>query len=79
MSCCLSLLRPLAGDILPPRLKARPFQAFDIAVLWNKPGNQATVHAEITETTLHAVLAILDPGQDGYHDTSTDQPAPRGI
>jgi hypothetical protein len=44
---------PLAGDVLPdlpPRLKARLFQVFDIAVLWNKPGSQATVRAEITET-----------------------------
>jgi hypothetical protein len=72
---------PLAGDVLPdlpPRLKARLFQAFDIAVLWNKPASQATVHAEITDTTLQAVLAILNPAQDGYHDTSTDQPAPMG-
>jgi site-specific DNA recombinase len=72
---------PLAGDVLPdlpPRLKARLFQAFDIAVLWNKPGGQATVRAEITETTLHAVPGILDPSQDGYDDTGTSQPAPMG-
>ena len=65
---------PLAGDVLPalpPRLKARLFQAFDIAVLWNQPGSQATVHAEITETTLRAVLAILDPAR-----TATTTPAP---
>jgi hypothetical protein len=73
---------PLAGDVvpdLPPRLKARLFQAFDIAVLWNKPGSQATVRAEITETTLQAVPGILDPSQDGYHDTGTGQPSPWGI
>ena len=72
---------PLAGDVLPdlpPRLKARLFQAFDIAVLWNKPGSQATVRAEITETTLQAVPGILDPSQDGYDDTGTSQPAPMG-
>ncbi|MDQ2814555.1 MAG: hypothetical protein M3Z75_22505 [Actinomycetota bacterium] len=72
---------PLAGNILPalpPQLKARLFQAFDIAVLWNKPGQQATVRAEITETTLHAVPGILNPSQDGYHDTSPDEPAPMG-
>ena len=37
---------PLAGDILPglpPDLKARLLEAFDIQVLWNKPGRQATV------------------------------------
>ena len=68
---------PLAGDVLPalpPRLKAHLFQAFDIAVLWNKPASQATVHAEITDTTLPAVLAILNPAQDGYHDTATAEP-----
>jgi site-specific DNA recombinase len=68
---------PLAGDILPglpPRLKARLFAAFDLSVLWNKPGQQATVHAEITDTTLQALPGILDPTQDGYHDTDPDQP-----
>ena len=44
--------------------------AFDIQVLWNKPGCQATVHAEITDATLKALPAILNPGQDGYDDTS---------
>jgi hypothetical protein len=47
-------------------------------VLWNKPGSQATVRAEITETTLQAVPAILNPSQDGYHDTGTGQPALTG-
>ena len=68
---------PLAGDILPglpPDLKARLFEAFDIQILWNKPGRQATVHAEITDATLQALPAILNPGQDGYDDTS-EQPA----
>jgi site-specific DNA recombinase len=34
---------PLAGDILPglpPELKARLLDAFDIQILWNKPGRQ---------------------------------------
>src|SRR6185312_12123360 len=64
---------PLAGDILPglpPDLKARLLDAFDIQILWNKPGRQATVHAEITDATLQALPAILNPGQDGYDDTS---------
>jgi len=68
---------PLAGDVLPrlpPRLKARLFQVFDISVLWNKPAQQATVNAEITETTLRYLAAILDPSQDGFHDTHPDQP-----
>lgn len=72
---------PLAGNVLPrltPRLKARLFQVFDITVLWNKPARQATVTAEITEATLQALDAILNPGQDGFHDTAADQPEPIG-
>ena len=63
---------PLPGDILPalpPALKARLLAAFGIEILWNKPGGQVTVFAEITEATLQAIPAITDPGQDGYHDT----------
>jgi hypothetical protein len=63
---------PYAGDILPdlpPPLKARLFDAFDLCVLWNKTGNQATIRAEITDTTLTALPGILNPRQDGYHDT----------
>jgi site-specific DNA recombinase len=74
---------PLAGDVLPrltPRLKAKLFQAFGITVLWNKPASQATARAEITDTTLRTVPAILDPSQDGYDDTdpdtAADQPEP---
>ena len=64
---------PLAGDILPgldPGIKARLFAAFDLQILWNKPGRQATVFAEITEATLRALPALLNPGQDGYDDTA---------
>ena len=63
---------PLAGNILPglpPALKSRLLDAFDIQILWNKPGRQATVHAEITDATLRALPAILNPGQDVYDDT----------
>ncbi len=63
---------PLLGDILPglsSALKARLFAAFGLEILWNKPGGQATVFAEITENTLQAIPGITDPGQDGYHDT----------
>ena len=55
---------------LDPDLKARLFAAFDLQILWNKPGRQATVHAEITEATLRALPALLNPGQDGYDDTA---------
>jgi hypothetical protein len=43
---------------------------FDLQILWNKPGRQATVFAEITEATLQALPGILDPGRDGYDDTT---------
>jgi hypothetical protein len=41
-------------------------------ILWNKPGQQVTVFAEITDRTLQAIPGLTDPGQDGYHDTSTE-------
>jgi len=69
---------PLAGDILPgldPQLKAKLFQAFDLQVLWNKTGRQATVFVEITEATLRALPAILNPGQDGYDDNIVSIPS----
>jgi site-specific DNA recombinase len=68
---------PLAGDILPglpPDLKTRLFDAFDLQILWDKPGGQATVYAEITDATLQALPGILDPGQDGYDDTAELNP-----
>ncbi len=34
------------------------------------------MHVEITEATLQAVPGILDPSQDGYHDTDNTEPAP---
>ena len=46
------------------------FAAFGLEILWNKPGQQATIFVEITDATLQAIPGILDPGQDGYHDTS---------
>jgi site-specific DNA recombinase len=69
---------PLAGDILPrlgPEAKALLFAAFDLEILWNKAANQATIHAEITEATLRAIPAILDPSQDGYDDTANPAPS----
>jgi len=65
---------PLLGDImpgLPPALKARLLAAFGLEILWNKPGQQVTVFAEITENTLQAIPGITDPSRDGYHDTDT--------
>ena len=43
----------------------------------NKAAGQATIWAEITDATLRALPGILNPGQDGYDDTSehaSDQP-----
>jgi hypothetical protein len=37
------------------------FRAFDLQILWNKTGQQTTVFAEITDATLRALPAILDP------------------
>jgi hypothetical protein len=68
---------PLPGDVLPempPQIKARLFAIFDVSIFWNKTGRQGTVRAEITEATLQAVEALLDPTQDGFHDTCPDQP-----
>ena len=56
---------PLAGDILPglpDDLKASLLDAFDIQVLWNKTERQATICAEITDATLRALPALLNPG-----------------
>ena len=70
---------PLAGDILPALpddLKARLLDAFDLLILWNHHDRQATIHAEIIDANLQALPGILNPGRDGYADTSeqaTDQ------
>jgi hypothetical protein len=37
--------------------------------LWNKPAGQATIRATITDQTLRTLPGILNPSQDGYHDT----------
>jgi hypothetical protein len=67
----------MPGDILPALpndLKARLLAAFSIQILWNKTAGQVTVYAEITDATLRALPAILNPGQDEYDDTSEDAP-----
>jgi DNA invertase Pin-like site-specific DNA recombinase len=69
---------PYAGDILPdlpPDLKARLLDIFDVSILWNQPDHQATVTAVITDTTLQALPEILSTLQDGYHDTTAPAPA----
>jgi hypothetical protein len=67
---------PLAGDVLPglpPELKTRLLDAFDIQVLWNKPGRQAIVFAEITDATLRALPLFSTRVQDGHDDTSEQE------
>jgi hypothetical protein len=69
---------PLLGDILPrlpAREKAGLFRTFDVGILWNKPGEQVTMWAEITDTTLQTLTDLLDPTQPGYHDTDNDPAA----
>ena len=63
---------------MPPRIKARLFAIFDMAIYGNKADRQVTVHADITEATLRAAQGILDPTRDGYGDTNPDQPEPIG-
>jgi hypothetical protein len=79
----LSLLEqlPLADNPLPrltPQLKGLLFQALNLEILWNPADRQATVWVEITDTTLHAIPAILNPTQYGHHDTNPgpDRPTP---
>jgi hypothetical protein len=74
-----ALLKQIDPELLtlPPDLKARLLDAFDLHILWNKAAGQATIWAEITDATLKALPGILNPGQDGYDDTSehaSDQP-----
>ena len=53
-------------------------EAFDLQILWNKPGGQATVFAEITDATLKALPGILDPGRDGYDGMAHKDPEDPG-
>jgi hypothetical protein len=47
----------------------------DLNVLWNKSDQQVTVYATITDQTLAALTDLLNPNQDGYHDTAAPAPA----
>jgi hypothetical protein len=74
---------PLAGDVLPrlpPRLRAMPLAAFDISITWNKTAGQTTVHAEITQDTLHAVTeASSTPPKTATTTPTPTSPNPYGI
>lgn len=70
---------PPAGNPLPrltAQHKALLFQALNLEILRNPADRQATVWVEITDTTIQAIPAILDPAHDGHHDTNPDQPEP---
>jgi hypothetical protein len=73
---------PYLGEILPslpPALKARLFAVTDLAIVWSKDKGHATVTAVITDETLAALPAILNPAQSGYHDTANPaDPEPCG-
>jgi hypothetical protein len=72
---------PYAGDILldlPLALKARLVAAFDISPCGTSPATRSPSRAVITDATLRALPDILNPGQDGYHDTApADSPLTR--
>ena len=67
----------MAINVFLVRLSRRSalFAAIDLSIVWNKPGGQVTVTAVITDATLQALPAILNPDQDGYHDTAATNPA----
>src|SRR4029077_6909458 len=53
---------PLLGDALPrlpDRIKQQLFEAFDLAMLYNKTDNQVTCRATITPATPAALTAII--------------------
>ena len=53
---------PLLGDALPrlpDRIKQQLFEAFDLAMLYNKTDNQITCRATITPATPAALAAII--------------------
>jgi site-specific DNA recombinase len=62
----------LTGNLsqLPERIKAALYQAFDLQLLYRKDMHQVTIWATITDSTPHAVAAIIT---DASHDPA---PAP---
>src|SRR6202042_2876092 len=59
----------------PARAQDAPVRRPRPQHLWNKTSGQVTVYATITETTLTALADLLNPAQDGYHDTAAPAPA----
>jgi hypothetical protein len=75
----LDALPLLSGNLsrLPERIQAALYQAFDIQLLYRKDMHQVTIWATITESTPHAVAAIItDASHDPANTASPSQPAP---
>jgi hypothetical protein len=66
--------RPIE-PVTPERIQAALDQAFDIQLLYRKDMHQVTIWATITDSTPHAVAAII---ADAGHDPApaTTSPAP---
>jgi len=58
---------------LPERIQAALYQAFDIQFLYRKDMHQVTIRATITDSTPHAVAAIIT---DTDHDPHQPPPTP---
>jgi site-specific DNA recombinase len=72
---------PMLGDVLPTlpdRIKARLFEAFDLAMLYHKTDNQVTCWATITPATpatLAAIIADSETPDLAAYLTSQDHPS----
>ena len=74
----LDTLPMLGGDLLtnaPARLHQQLYQAFDLQALYNKNLHQVTIHVTITDSTPHAVAAII---RDAQGDPAYTDPDPAG-
>jgi site-specific DNA recombinase len=59
----------------PARLHQQLYQAFDLQALYNKNLHQVTIHVTITDSTPHAVAAII---RDAQGDPAHTAPDPAG-
>jgi site-specific DNA recombinase len=60
---------PMLGDRLtdaPARLQQQLYEAFDLQALYKKNTHQVTMHVTITDSTPHAVAAIINDADDGH-------------
>ncbi len=71
---------PMLGDRLaqaPARLQQQLYDAFDLQALYKKNTHQVTIHVTITDSTPHAVAAIINDadGNPGHTPPNADGPA----